>query len=308
MAFPFLYLKFFLLTETVVTTNIFSKPMSGIESMAARAEILVADECWIALAMLHREQPERGSFAAKEIMDKIRAENVHGELRPGLQPHIHLHNVANRAPSSARYRMFYRLDDGTLRLYRPGDQAHPARKGKRCPKRADLPRQYHELLDWYETGFCSRPKVSPASYEQDFVLQMRGVGEEIWADQGGDEFVESLRRNWGADQEPCSKLPDQEDTASFLQRVWSRVVSHQGEEFLTKKNLPFTYEVEGESGIWFYRGGKRVNKRLWSGQLYEAVKRCKNSFPGTTTDLADLFDSSYVYGLLKDERIRAADW
>jgi hypothetical protein len=179
--------------------------------MSAESEILVADECWVALAMLHREHPERESFTAREIMEKLRSENIQGQLRPGLQPHIHLHNVANKAPNSARYRMFYKLDDGSIRLFKSGDQAHPSRKGKMCPKRTQLPQQYHELLDWYETEYCSRPAAGSASYQQDFVLGMRGVGEEIWADQGGDRFVEGLRRNWGPEQEPRSKLSDQED-------------------------------------------------------------------------------------------------
>jgi hypothetical protein len=81
--------------------------------MSAESEILVADECWIALAMLHREHPERESFTAREIMDKLRREGICGQLRPGLQPHIHLHNVANKTPSSAKYRMFYKLEDAS---------------------------------------------------------------------------------------------------------------------------------------------------------------------------------------------------
>lgn len=32
--------------------------------------------------------------------------------------------------------------------------------------------------------------------KDDPVLQMRGVGKEIWADMGGDAFVNSLRTAW----------------------------------------------------------------------------------------------------------------
>jgi hypothetical protein len=297
-----------LFTLTVITTNILLNQSCRRSIMPAESEILVADECWVALAMLHREHPERESFSAREIMDRLRSENMQGQLRPGLQPHIHLHNVANKAPSSARYRMFYKLDDGSIRLFKAGDQAHPARKGKMCPKHKQLPKQYHELLDWYERQYCSQPEANRSSYQQDFVLGMQGVGEEIWVDQGGDQHVEGLRRNWGTEREPGSKLPAQEEPDDFLPRVWSRIVSHQGKEFQTKTNLPFTYEVEGHSGIWFYREGKRVNKRLRSGQLYEAIKRCKRRFPEKVTELGDLFDSAYLYGLLKDKRIRTSDW
>jgi hypothetical protein len=122
---------------------------------------------------------------------------------------------------------------------------HPARKGKMRPKRRQLPQQYHELLDRYEREYCSQAGASRVSYQQDFVLRMQGIGEEIWTDKGGDQHVDDLRNNWGTEREPSPKLPDREDKDEFLQRVWSRVISHQGEEFLTKRKLPFTYEVEG---------------------------------------------------------------
>jgi hypothetical protein len=32
--------------------------------------------------------------------------------------------------------------------------------------------------------------------EDDPILQMRGVGKEIWADIDADEYVRSLRANW----------------------------------------------------------------------------------------------------------------
>ena len=32
--------------------------------------------------------------------------------------------------------------------------------------------------------------------EDDPILQMRGVGKEIWADTNADDYVRSLRSNW----------------------------------------------------------------------------------------------------------------
>ena len=92
--------------------------------------ILVADEVWCALAMLHKNHPQRVSFSAKEILDQVRTEHAHTDIRAGVQAHIYLHNVANLGPNSARYRMFYKLENDTYRLYRPGDAAHPLRKRK----------------------------------------------------------------------------------------------------------------------------------------------------------------------------------
>src|SRR5580704_19086241 len=115
----------------------------------SRTAMLVADEAWCSLALLHREQESRASFTAREILDRVKAERLSPEFRPGIQAHIYLHNVANLEPNSARYRMFYKLPGDTYRLFRPTDVAHASRKGKMKPSRENFPAQYHYLLDWY---------------------------------------------------------------------------------------------------------------------------------------------------------------
>jgi len=159
--------------------------------VAPHAEILVADEAWVALALLHQEHPERRSFAAGEIRKRVEAEGISPSLRAGIPAHIGQHNVANVPPSSATYRMFYRLPDGTYRLYRAGDDCHPRRKGKIIPSRAGLPEAYHYLLDWYDREYC-QPRVP----EVDPVLAMVGAGKEIWQEEHGDAFVARLRSGW----------------------------------------------------------------------------------------------------------------
>ena len=156
--------------------------------------IRVADEAWLGLALLQHEHPERASFSAREILDRVKQEQATPELRPGVQAHIYLHNVANAEPNSARYRMFYKLADDTYRLCRPTDAAHPARKGKMTPERDELPEKYHYLLDWYEREYCT--KQSTTKEEDDPILQMWGVGKEIWADTNADDYVRDLRSNW----------------------------------------------------------------------------------------------------------------
>ena len=160
--------------------------------------IRVADEAWLALALLHQERPETESFTAREIMERLRAERVTPELRPGLQAHIYLHNVANLEPNSARYRMFYRLPGDTYRLFRSGDRAVPARRGKIKPKREELPEKYHYLLDWYDQTYSGNEIA--VKEEDDPILQMRGLGKEIWAGTDADEYVRSLRADWYGDQ------------------------------------------------------------------------------------------------------------
>jgi hypothetical protein len=160
-------------------------------------ELKVADEAWCGLALLHREHPEKPSFTAREILDRIKAEHATPELRAGLQPHIYLHNVANVQPNSARYRMFYKLPDETYRLFRQGDPCHPSRRGKITPVREEFPDQYHYLLDWYHQEYCAM-NMKP-NLEDDPILNMRGLGKEIWAGTNADEYVRDLRANWHGD-------------------------------------------------------------------------------------------------------------
>ena len=160
--------------------------------------LLVADEAWCALALLHHEHADRDSFTAREILDRVKAERLSPEFRPGIQAHIYLHNVANLEPNSARYRMFYKLPGDTYRLFRPTDVAHPSRKGKMKPSRENLPAPYHYLLDWYSHVYCT--KETAMKEEDDPILKMRGVGKEIWAGTDADEYVRDLRSNWYGDQ------------------------------------------------------------------------------------------------------------
>ena len=158
----------------------------------AENTILVADEAWVALALLHREHPERDSFAAREINQRVKEECIAGEVRPGVAVHVSHHNVANTAPTSGAYRMFYRLPGGTYRLYRQGDDFHPDRKGKPTPSRVKLPERFHYLLDWYEQEYCRSARTP----EDDPVLAMLGVGKEIWHEEDGDAFLARLRSGW----------------------------------------------------------------------------------------------------------------
>src|SRR6202453_4241623 len=104
--------------------------MEVVTMETSEKSIRVADEAWLALALLQYEDRDRDSFSAKEILDRVKSEQVNPELRPGIQVHIYSHNVANAEPNSAKYRMSYKLADDTYRLYRSTDPAHPARKGK----------------------------------------------------------------------------------------------------------------------------------------------------------------------------------
>jgi len=266
--------------------------------MLVATAILTADEAWVALASLHRRHPERESFSAKEIMESAKREAAHPNVRAGLQAHIYLHNVANVAPNSARYRMFFKVSGGTYRLFRPGDDSHPDRKGKMAPHREGLPAQYHSLLDWYEKEYSLHSKAP--NDEDDPVLQMWGVGKEIWADEGGDAFIARERAAMHKELDRQSL----NGGGNLKERVWERIAAHQGEKFHTITRLPFTYAVEGR-GVWFVRNGRRIKQRLERKELDKAVDICPVS---NTTEFAKLRAPSYLFGLLMDSRIRSKDW
>jgi hypothetical protein len=261
-------------------------PISGVR---------LADECWVALALLHRETHDRSSFLPREILDRLGRE--FGAVRPGAQPHISKHNVANLPPDPARYRLFYRMPDGSYRLYRRGDPAHPNRNGKMAPRREDLPVQYHGLLDWYEREYSRAGATRPG--EDDPVLGMLGVGAAYWAGAGGgDAYLHSEREDWDSPEQPA---PAPTETAS-IKAVWRQVVQHAGETFHTVRGLPFTYRIDG-NGFWIEREGREIH-RLTRAELEVACER--RPLPSTTA-LQDLHGPSYLFALLNDSRICPAE-
>ena len=90
-------------------------------------KIRVADEVWIATALLHRRHPDRDDFTVCEIVRQAEAEKVSdGPLRAGIQSHVYQHCVANKAPASVgRYRMLFETSKGRRRLFRPETFAIP---------------------------------------------------------------------------------------------------------------------------------------------------------------------------------------
>jgi len=159
---------------------------------AASINLKVADETWIAAAMLHRGHPDRSDFSVEEIVEQARTENIFGHLRPGVYVHANTHCVANRAPNPGAYRMLYETAPGRRRLFREGDEAHPKRRGKVTPERDEIPEPYHYLLDWYETEYAPAvPKNRFAALYEAF-----GSGRDLWKDEDPDAYVRRLREGW----------------------------------------------------------------------------------------------------------------
>src|ERR1043166_1931631 len=154
----------------------------------------VADEVWIMVALLHRENPKRDDFTVSEIVERARREKISATLRPGLQVHASLHCVAKRPPTPGCYRMLYATGKNTRRLFRETDDFDPRRRrGKVKPEKENIPVKYKPLLDWYTEKFIGRRK---SSKEIDPILGLLGLGKEVWVGEDPDEYVSRIRRGW----------------------------------------------------------------------------------------------------------------
>ena len=154
--------------------------------------VKVADEVWIATALLHREHPEHEDFSVGEIINRALHEGITGApLRPGVSVHTSQHCVAGRKPNPGRYRMLTETARGRRRLFRPGDPCHPDRQSaKHIPSEGEVPARYRELLTWYAEEYL-RGEAAP-----DPILSLRGLGKGISTGEDPDAWVRQLREGW----------------------------------------------------------------------------------------------------------------
>src|ERR1700722_3184430 len=156
--------------------------------------VKVADEAWIAAALLHRESPSAPDFSIESIVQRAERESLNSVLRPGVYVHVLQHGVANRPPNPGRYRMLFETAPGRRRLFRPGDPYDLKREGsKTVPLAEEIPQAYESLLDWYAT-WASDPAAF--SVGEDPLMRMVRIGKHIWQDEDPDEYVRQLREGW----------------------------------------------------------------------------------------------------------------
>lgn len=157
-------------------------------------KLKVADEVWIATALLHREHPERTDFLVEEIVARAAKQSLAGSNRPGVYVHVIQHCVANRPPNPGRYRMLFETGPGRRRLFRKGDPYDPGREGSKItPNLQDLPDGYSGLLSWYNDWSNAEVRLTR---EKDPLLAMAGSGKQLWSDEHADEYVRRLREGW----------------------------------------------------------------------------------------------------------------
>ena len=165
-------------------------------------EMKSADLVWLATAELQRAQKDRAGFSPDEILKTaLGIEPNLGFSINTIRTHISRHCVANLPPAGATHRMLTRNPNGAYRLYRHGDEYHPARAGgKTCPDANAIPSKYQDLMEWFQREYDYQPGLTPG---EDPLLALRGLGKELWKELGGGEkFIRELRANWyGAEEQ-----------------------------------------------------------------------------------------------------------
>ena len=167
----------------------------------------IADAVWVATAQLHQNDSSACDFSVQEIIKKATSGKLVG-FTPGLQVHVSKHCVANKSPNSERHRMLFATARGRRRLFKPGDPFHADRsKGKIHPERRDLPNEYRNLIDWYDSvyfvqsnqdeGNGSGAMSSPAGPRSKQVSDTAVPGVAFVSAAGVLVIPEDLRRELG---------------------------------------------------------------------------------------------------------------
>ena len=163
-------------------------------STYVKDDVKVADELFLIVALLQKENPEKPAFAVKEILERALQEHIAGEIRPGLAAHAYKHAVANVEPNPGKYKILYKTPEGKLRLLRASDDVHPERTGKIWPNPDEVPERYRPLIAWAQKQYGQQKAQSSRWLEG--IFQMRGLGKKIWAGQDADTYVDQLRKDW----------------------------------------------------------------------------------------------------------------
>jgi hypothetical protein len=163
----------------------------------AKEHVKVADELFIILALLHRENPHKEAFTIGEVIERARAEGL-GAEEGSLRAHASGHAAANRPPGrNGKYRIAYVQEDKRVRLLRGSDYVHPDRHHKFYPEPGEIPKRYHELLEWAkQRREPSSVAASGTSGWLSGLRELRGLGKELWKGVDPDRYVRDLREGW----------------------------------------------------------------------------------------------------------------
>ncbi|HUY00579.1 MAG TPA: hypothetical protein VMV49_13550 [Candidatus Deferrimicrobium sp.] len=87
----------------------------------------------------------------------------------------------------------------------------------------------------------------------------------------------------------------------LFNEIWSRILSHQGASFYTKRNLKFTYQIRGD--IFF---PSRTNWQIPKNDFRKTYEMVPIEGPGVINNLVQ--GPSYIWAVLHDPRISQDNW
>ena len=99
-------------------------------------------------------------------------------------------------------------------------------------------------------------------------------------------FINKNRRNTISD----------DSVKNSFNEIWSRILKNEGEEFNTKRGLPFTYEIDGNHVI-----PNRTEYPLLKSEFKKAYNLMPTSGPGELSEI--IRGPSYIWAILNDSRI-----
>ena len=85
-----------------------------------------------------------------------------------------------------------------------------------------------------------------------------------------------------------------------IEIIWKRLIKFEGEIFYTVRCYPFSYRIENNILIPI-RNDKEINRKIPKSDIEKALSYWPIPGPGVIS--SEIQGSSYVYGLLSDNRI-----
>lgn len=86
-----------------------------------------------------------------------------------------------------------------------------------------------------------------------------------------------------------------------FEKIWKRIIFHEGETFQTKKGEKFTYEVKGS-----IVHPSRTDWNISKSDFARAHRLVPISGPGLINQI--VMGPAYVWGILHDARISLGEW
>ena len=118
--------------------------------------VSAAISVWIATATLHEIYGINKNFSNKDIIAKVKEQNICAVSNNTIALHVSSHCVANNKASPNTHKKLYRASRGRYRLYRRGDYYNRDRKqGQEEPDITELPGRYKYLIGWYNDRYCT---------------------------------------------------------------------------------------------------------------------------------------------------------